>query len=128
LENASIQRKAGIDGDAIYIFAVTPGRDGTFAFQVPEDAARDGAGNGSEASPIFSLEVDSTGPEVLLSSFETPMASNSRLIRVKAEFNEPVFGFERGDIAVQRGTVINFSAREDGKTYIFDVRPNRGPV
>lgn len=126
--DARVTRKAGTDGDAIYLFSVTPAQDGTIEFQIPEDVAQDAVGNGNEASPMFSLVVDSLGPEVALSSFETPGASNARLIRVRAEFNEPVQGFERGDVAVQSGTLINFSAEEGGKTFIIDMRQNKGPV
>lgn len=126
--NAELKRKAGADGDAIYLFSVTPAQDGTIEFQVPEDVARDAVGNGSEASPVFAIAVDSTGPEVALSSFETPQASNARLIRVRAEFSEPVQGFERGDVAVADGKLVNFSAGDDGKTFIIDMRQSRGPV
>jgi len=126
--NAELKRKAGADGDAIYLFSVTPAQDGTIAFQIPEDVAHDAVGNGNEASPAFSIVVDSAGPEVALTSFETPGASNARLIRVRAEFSEPVQGFERGDVAVAYGKMINFSAEPDGKTFIIDMRQDRGPV
>lgn len=126
--DATLQRKAGADGDAIYLFTVTPAQDGTIAFQLPEDVARDAVGNGNEASPVFSIVVDSAGPEVSLTSFETPGASNARLIRVRATFSEPVRGFERGDVSVAYGKMINFSAEPDGKTFIIDMRQDKGPV
>ncbi len=126
--NAEFKRKAGADGDAIYLFSVTPAEDGTIEFQVPEDVAHDAVGNGNEASQVFSIVVDSKGPDVSLTSFETPGASNARLIRVRAEFSEPVQGFERSDVAVAYGKMINFSAEPDGKTFIIDMRQDRGPV
>lgn len=126
--NAELKRKGGIDGDAIYLFSVTPGEDGTIEFQVPEDVVRDAVGNGNEASPVFSIVVDSKGPDVALTSFETPGASNARLMRVRATFSESVLGFERGDVAVTSGKLVNFSAEEDGKTFIIDMRQDRGPV
>ena len=92
------------------------------------DAARDAVGNGSEASPEFSLVVDSTGPEVVLTSFETPRESNSRTIRIHAVFNEPVFDFDRSDIVVHGGTVLNFTGRDDRVTYLFDIRPEAGTL
>ncbi len=128
LENASIERVAGKDGDKQYHFVVTPRADGTTALTLPEDAATDAVGNGNTASPVFSLIVDSTGPTVLLSSFETPEASNSWLMRVHAVFNEPVFEFEKDDVVVQGGSLQNFTARDDGVTWIFDVKPTEGEV
>lgn len=128
LENATVARVSGADGDPRYEFEVTPVRDGIVAFQVPEDAVTDAVGNGNEASEIFSLIVDSTGPAVRLTSFATPAESNARYVRIHATFSEPVQGFEAGDIAVSSGTLQNFSARDDGRTFIFDVRPNKAPV
>lgn len=127
-ENATIRRKAGQDGDAIYIFEVTPRQDGVINLQVPDDAARDTVGNGSLASAVFALAVDSTGPEVALTSFETPQASNARLIRIRAEFNEPVQGFDQSDLRVERGSLVSFTPEADGRTFIIDMRQQRGPV
>lgn len=123
LENATVVRTAGQDGDTDYHFSVTPRADGVTALTVPEDAVVDGTGNGNEASPVFSLVVDSHGPEVTLSSFETPQASNSWVIRVHAEFSEPTFDFEREDVAIRGGSLLNFTRREEGMTYVFDVKP-----
>lgn len=126
--DARVKRKAGVDGDEIYIFEVTPAQDGTIEFHVPEDAAHDAVGNGNQTSPPFSLIVDSQGPEVALTSFETPGASNARLIRVRAEFSEPVVGFERKDVAVQSGELVNFTAEDGGKIFIIEMRQSKGPV
>ncbi len=128
LENATVSRTAGQDGDTTYHFAVTPRADGITALTVPEDAVVDATGNGSEASPVFSLVVDSHGPEVTLSSFETPQASNSWVIRVHAVFTEPTFDFERDEVAVRGGTLLNFTRRDDGMTYVFDVKPTGDEV
>lgn len=128
LENATVTRTAGNGGDVRYTFDVTPLRDGIIALQVPEDAAFDAVGNGSAASEVFSLIVDSTGPTVQLSSFETPAEANARLVRVQATFSEPVTGFDQGDIAVSSGRLQNFIAREGGRNFVFDVRPEKGPV
>jgi hypothetical protein len=124
LENATLARISGEDGDSRYHFAVTPRADGTTAVTVPEDAVSDAAGNGNTASPIFSLVVDSTGPEVVLTSFETPQASNSWVMRLHATFSEPVFGFERRDVSISGGSLMNFTAREDGSSFLFDVKPS----
>ncbi len=128
LENATVARTAGQDGDTRYHFAVTPRADGVTALTVPEDAVVDATGNGNEASPVFSLVVDSNGPEVTLSSFETPQASNSWVIRVHAVFTEPTFDLEKSDVAVRGGTLLNFTRREDGMTFVFDVKPTGDEV
>lgn len=128
LENATVVHTAGQDGDTEYHFSVTPRADGVTALTLPEDAVVDATGNGSEASPVFSLIVDSHGPDVTLSSFETPQASNSWLIRVHAEFTEPTFGFEREDVAIRGGNLLNFTRREEGMSYVFDVKPTGDEV
>ena len=128
VENATVERVSGVDGDAHYVFTVVPRADGTTALAVPEDAVVDGVGNGNLASAPFSLIVDSTGPDVELSSFETPHASNSWVMRVHARFSEPVVHFDRATIALEGGVLMNFTPNEDGTGYLFDVRPAGGEV
>ncbi len=128
LENATVRRKSGFDGEKQYVFEVTPVRDGIIAFQVPEDAVTDAVGNGNTASQIFSLIVDSTGPSVRLTSFETPENSNARYIRIHAIFSEPVTGFDKEDVRLASGVLQHFSAQKDQRTFILDVRPDRAPL
>ncbi len=128
VENATLARVGGNDGDTQYHFVVTPKSDGTTALTVPEDAVVDAVGNGNVASPVFSLIIDSTGPEVALEAFETPRESNSWVMRVHAVFNEPVYDFEKSDVLVRGGSLLNFTGREDGLNYLFDVKPSEGLV
>ncbi len=81
------------------------------------DAVTDFAGNGVNSTTEF-YTVDRRQP---IPNLETAGGSptNSNSIAFTVDFNEPVFGFDQGDVSISSGSVSNFAGSTD--SYSFDV-------
>jgi len=102
-----------------YSFSLIPAGQGSVISSIPQDAAHDDAGNGSEAG-YFSRVFDTVPPNISLASI-TPPDTNVAPIPVTITFAEPVIGFIIDDISVNNGILENFSG--NGAEYAVEVMP-----
>ena len=110
---------------AAYAATITPTSGGEVTVSIPADAARDGAGNGSEASAPLVVITDVTGPTVsIASTVEGPVSGD---IPVTIGFSEPVTGFTIEDIAVGNGTAADFAGADGSYTVVITPAAD-GPV
>ncbi|WP_282159745.1 beta strand repeat-containing protein [Ulvibacterium marinum] len=103
-----------------YTVDITPASDGTVTVDVPADSAINGSGNGNTAAAQFSIDYDGTPPGVVVGSTESSPTGASP-VPVTITFDEPVTGFDIGDLAVGNGSAGNFNGT--GDTYTVDITP-----
>ena len=110
---------------ANYAFDVKPSGDGAIVVDIAAGAARDAAGNPSDAASRFSITYDGTAPVPAITAAQSDPTSSSP-INFRVEFGENVTGFGAADVAVTgaatRDGVSNFAGA--GANYAFDVKPS----
>ncbi len=106
---------------ANYTADITPTADGVVDVDIASAAATDPAGNNNTAATTFSIEYDSTAPNVAITSLETS-PTNANPIAVTVTFDEIVTGFDVSDLAVTNGTAGNF-VNVDGAEYTANITP-----
>jgi len=104
-----------------YSFTLTPNAEGVFSASVDAGTFTNAAGNPNTASNTLSRTADLTAPGVSISSTATD-PTNLSSIPVTLSFDEPVTGFNSGDISATNATVNNFSG--SGASYTFDLVPS----
>ena len=112
-------------GNDTYAFFVTPTDDGMVRVDVPSGAARDAAGNPSEAADQLAIEYDGTATTLTINATQAS-PTNAATINFRVNFSEPVTLFDSGDIALSgnatlHGGVENFTGGND--LYAFNVTP-----
>ena len=93
---------------ASYSFEVHPASDGTVRVDIPEGAARDGAGNGNAAAEWFYVRYDGTAPvPAFAAALDGP--TNLTAVPFNLTFGEPVDAttLEASDINASSGNVTN---------------------
>ncbi|MFM2205901.1 MAG: hypothetical protein RLZZ560_1296, partial [Cyanobacteriota bacterium] len=110
-----------------YTLVVTPPQnsEGSIEVSVPAAAASDAAGNGNQASELFSQSFDTTAPVVLISDDVDAGATANGDILVVFNFSEAVSGFSATDIQVSGGTAGSFNAISES-VYTLVVSPPSG--
>lgn len=86
-----------------YTATISPFGAGEVTVGVPMDQAHDYAGNGNEESSEFSIQFDNSSPSVVITS-TAPNPIND-VFEVTITFDEPVNGFDFGDVQVSNGSV-----------------------
>lgn len=97
-------------------------QDGRITVDVAAGAATDIAGNASAAAPRGTQAYDTRGPGVTVTD-DTAAAVTGRPVVFRFAFDEPVTGFDAGDIAVAGGTAAAFAAVGDGRGFSVTVTP-----
>ena len=107
-----------------YRFDASPAGNGTLHVDIPQGAARDGAGNGNAAAGRFSIEHDGKPPVPEITSTRRNQTS-AATIDFAVDFGENVTGFGAADVVLSgtanRGGLENFAG--GGDSYSFDVSP-----
>ena len=97
---------------------VTPSGDGKVSVTVPEDVAADAAGNTNTLGEKVTRTYDTSGPAATISTTALD-PTNNPVIPVTVTWDEPVTGFDAGDVVLTNGTLSDFDRlRLD---YTFDV-------
>jgi hypothetical protein len=97
---------------------------GTIRISIGPGAVADIAGNFNTDPAVADSDVQLVGttPTVTLSTTAT-FPSNATSVPVTAVFSIKVTGFTASDLLVTNGSVSNFQAQSDGKTFTFDLHP-----
>ena len=99
---------------------------GTIRVSIGTNAVVDQATNFNTDPAVTTEDVQLVGaPPVVALSTPTAFPTNAASVPVTAVFSARVNGFTVSDVSVLNGTVSNFVAKPDGKTFTFDVL--RGP-
>ena len=104
---------------ADYTFTVNRGAtDGTITVLIPEDAARDDAGNPNTASGSVTRTIDTMPPTVTISA-DAQSPTNLGTIQYEASFDETITGVSFDDIVLEGSseTTITFGGSDDTYTY-----------
>ncbi len=105
---------------------VTPTEDGLVSVQVVGAAARDTAGNFTEASQALIRTVDRTPPTPMLSTNQPPRTNRS-VFDVNVDFAEAVTEPRRSSLVVSGGTASEPIILSDQR-YVFTITATSGPV
>ena len=111
---------------AVYITSIEADSDGQVTISIPAEAARDAAGNLSEAlaNPHI-VTVDTTAPRI--TSITAPTTPQNGTFDVEIVFSEPVKEFVVSDVSVTPSDLIVLSDQRvspDETTYTFTATPN----
>ena len=107
-----------------YTATITPMGNGDLIFQVPAGAAKDTAGNGNEASDAYTVQIDTTPPQV--STLTGPNAAGAAF-NVTITFSEDVTDFDDltditfGGDSTATATVTSITG--SGTTYTATITP-----
>ena len=95
------------ESERVFRAGITPAADfdGDLTVDVSAGAVRDAAGNPNEAAPRYTRRVDQTPPRVDVAA---TVGATAQSFVVTFTFDEPVTGFERGDVEVTNGAVTDF--------------------
>jgi gliding motility-associated-like protein/uncharacterized repeat protein (TIGR01451 family) len=104
---------------AVYTADITPAADGAVTVDVAAGVATDGL-NTNTAATQFSIEYDTTGPSVTITSSEGS-PTNTSPIPITITFSGAVTGFDMGDLVIGNGTADNFSG--SGAVYTAEIIP-----
>ena len=94
------------EGGGLFSFDVTPSADGTVSVQLPQGAAQDSGGKDTNASS-YTIESDRTNPMVSIAGPASP--TNQDPFTATILFNEPVIGFDLGDISTVNASVLSLT-------------------
>lgn len=103
-----------------YTALITPIADGNVTIDVNADVATDNAGNNNTAATQTVTAVETTQPNVSISTTESSPTSINP-IAVTITFSESVNGFEVSDISVTNATLNDFVG--SGTTYTVNIEP-----
>ena len=120
--NAALGNFVGVDGDAVYTFDLTPAADGSVTADIGAAVCQDEAGNDNDAAAQFSIVYDSTSPTVVITSGSTD-PTNDNPIAVTVTFDEPVYGFDAGDLTLGNAAASNFTGGDGDSVFTFDATP-----
>ena len=105
--------------NASYTATITPVASGTVTVDIAAGAARDNAGNASEAAAQFSITADTASPTMTITSTATAPVTGP--FPVTVSFSEPVTGFDLADLVVGNGSASELQGSE--ATYTATVTP-----
>src|SRR5204862_93480 len=90
---------------------------------LPAGAVTDQVGNPTttDATADEAVTLSPVPPTVSLSTTVTSFPTNLSAVPITVFFSAPVTGFNAGKLIVDNGTVANFTANPDGRTYTFDL-------
>ncbi|MBF0452477.1 MAG: cadherin repeat domain-containing protein [Candidatus Magnetomorum sp.] len=114
---------SGSSATAIYRFDVKPVNQGNVSVKVLANTISDQAGNGNTASETLSFVYDTVSPQVTILS-QTSTQTNISPIPVTLTFSEAVTGFDETDMTVNGGTILQFNALGDNRTYTVTITPS----
>jgi hypothetical protein len=131
--NGTVANFAG--SGAVYTFDLIPGGQGPVTADVAAGVAQDGAGNGNTAAAQFSRTYDSVAPTVTIDQEAgQPDPTGTAPISFTVVFDEPVTGFDGGDVTLSDSTTsgslsaaVTEIAPLDGTTYHVAVSGMTGP-
>jgi hypothetical protein len=106
---------------AAYAVTITPIADGSITIDVGSASAVDAANNDNTAALQFTIENDSSSPDVQITGPEE--ASISTEFTATITFNSNVIGFTESDILVTNAVLSNFTA-DSGAVYSVLVTPS----
>ncbi len=104
-----------------YTADVTPSADGIVTVDLPMLQAFDLASNGNVTATQFSIEFDSTNPNVVISTSEND-PTNAASFSIDIVFDEEVTGFVVGDLVVGNGVASNLQTA-DNINFTADIAP-----
>ena len=106
---------------AEYTFTVNRGAtDGTITVLIPEDAARDDAGNPNTASGSVTRTIDTIPPTVTISA-DAQSPTNLGTIQYEASFDETITGVSFDDIVLEGSSETTVIFGGSGVTYTYGV-------
>ncbi len=106
---------------AEYTFTVNRGStDGTITVLIPEDAARDDAGNPNTASGSVTRTIDTIPPTVTISA-DAQSPTNLGTIQYEASFDETITGVSFDDIVLEGSSETTVIFGGSGVTYTYGV-------
>jgi LPXTG-site transpeptidase (sortase) family protein len=119
ITNATDSNPAG--SGTTYTVDLTPSGQGEITVRVPENSAEDSSGNGNTESNSFSITYDSVSPTVTIEQASGQSdPTNASPINFTVVFNEPVAGFEEGDVTLG-GTAGATTAAVSGSGATYNV-------
>ena len=112
-------------GGTDYIATINPTSDGTAIFNVAANVTQDDAGNGNTAATQNTVDVDPTGPTVMITNVPTTVQNGAFDLTIT--FSEPVNGFEQSELSVSgsaSATITNWTPQTGGTDYIATITPS----
>jgi hypothetical protein len=106
----------------VFVLTVEPQEEGEISIQLNENVLSDVAGNLNEASNEFTITYDVTAPQVVISSDESGETDADEFV-VTFSFDQPVFGFEQGDIVPGNAQLSGFIGSDGDAEYSVTVSP-----
>lgn len=122
ISNASLSGFSG--SDKLYQFNLNPVAVGDVTVQIPENAGKDSTGNGNTASSLFSIRYTTIPSVTITSSLDS--ITNLSPIPIKITFSKDVTGFDASDIAINNGSLSQFSGT--GAKYEFNLIPTNDGI
>ncbi|MHA6250219.1 Ig-like domain-containing protein [Pontibacter sp. CAU 1760] len=119
LTNATVSQFKKVD-DQTYTFLITPKAAGEVTVSLAENAVKDLAANGNEASAVLARLYDADRPAITLTT-ASPALTNVPF-SVSFSLSEPVSGFEVADITAGNAVAENFRKVSDLE-YKVTIRP-----
>lgn len=126
IEEATIDRMIPSGDGMRFLFVLRPTGNGHVALLVPDDAARDVAGNSSVSSGVTQINFLREDPKVSFTGVPTVLSTLDP-IQVGVNFSEPVTGFAIDDIVISNGRADRITG--SGAAYTLTLVPTApGPV
>ncbi len=109
-----------------YNVGITAAADGPVTITLPQGAVADDQGNGNAVSNDLQVVVDTSPPEVTLTTSVSSPVNNPFIVQI--DFDEAVTGFELADLVVNNGVPGNFQALSS-IAYEVEISPGQnGPL
>ena len=111
----------------VYTANIIPSKDGVVTVEILSNLVVDNAGNYNTSSNKFVIGYDITGPNVTISSEESPITNKSSF-NIEISFTEDVTGFELSDISADNGTVSNLVSQSASLYTVNITTENEGDI
>ncbi len=122
ITNGTAEAIREITAGRIWEADIRPQSDGEVKVDLPGGTITDLAGNGNSAAVEFSMVRDTAAPSAVLTT-EITSPTNVSPIPVKITFNEPVEGFELGDLSLSGVSAENLQTIENNRIFSFAIAP-----
>ena len=109
------------NGNGNYTVGIDATADGAVSVSVAANVATDNGGNNNNASNVFNVTVDTSGPPASITGPAGPLV-NLDPFNVTVDFGEAVNGFVQGDVTVGNGSVTDFTDNGGGN-YTVEITP-----
>ena len=103
---------------ASYTATIKPAASGTVTVDVAAEVATDSDNNGNFAASQYSVDAD---VDVVVKIFGPTLVTEQFWVII--HFSKPVTGFEKDDVTIGNGTIVNFASGGSPDRYVVDILP-----